>query len=82
MLFHNENEADGIRNVMKRLHQYVPYHVNNPEKQAFRLHLHNLSHEAINSVQKCGHGEMSKGRMYRKQDKTHKQTIKRILNLI
>ena len=49
-------------------------HLNTPEKQAFRWSLHNLSLEAINSVQKCGHGEMSKGRMNRKQDKTNKQT--------
>ena len=32
MLFHNENEADGIQNVMKSLHQYVPYHGDNCDK--------------------------------------------------
>ena len=25
MLFHNENDADGIQNVMQYLHQYVPF---------------------------------------------------------
>ena len=44
-------------------------HLNTPQK-------HNLSLEAINSVQKCGHGELSKGRMNRKQGKTNKQTNK------
>ena len=32
MLFHNENEADGIQNVMKSLHKYVPYHGDNCDR--------------------------------------------------
>jgi len=26
MLFHNENDADGIQNVMQSLHKYVPFY--------------------------------------------------------
>lgn len=26
MLFHNENSADGMNEILKELHKYVPYH--------------------------------------------------------
>ena len=33
MIYHNENDADGIQQVLTTLHQYVPYHGENAERE-------------------------------------------------
>lgn len=32
MLYHNENDSDGIQEVLIALHKYVPYHTRNDER--------------------------------------------------
>lgn len=33
MLFHNENDAEGITEILKELHKYVPYHGNGKKRK-------------------------------------------------
>ena len=33
MIYHNENDADGIQQVLTTLHQHVPYHGENAERE-------------------------------------------------
>lgn len=32
MIYHNENDADGIQQVLTTLHQYVSYHGENADR--------------------------------------------------